>query len=50
MKLDISEFGSLLSKRKRKIRIINIYNNKIREEQRWQSSSLKVRQAIENMS
>lgn len=50
MALDITEFGSLLSGRKRKTRIINVYDNKIGEGQRWQGSSPRVRRAIEDMS
>lgn len=50
MALDITEFGSSLSRRKRKTRIINVYDNKIGEGQRWQGSSPRVRRAIEDMS
>lgn len=50
MALDITEFGSLLSGRKRKTRIINVYDNKIGEGQKWQGSSPRVRRAIEDMS
>lgn len=48
--VDITEFESLPSRRKKKIRIINLYDNKFGERQRWQGSSPQVRQAIEDIS
>lgn len=48
--VDITEFAPLSQRRKRKTRIINVYDNKIREGQRWQGSSPQVRWAIEDIS
>ena len=49
MVLDITE-GEIHAKgRKRKTRIVNVYDNKLGEEQTWQGSEQRVRQAIQDI-
>lgn len=50
MLINIIKFKTFLGMYKRKTRVINIYNNKIRKNQKWQSLNSKKKYILKNIN